>query len=79
MTPEQVLEPYDETLTAKSRSERRLWSQSVFADLRSQIADVSRYTFEVHAGAPYSDFGLRDDVISAGARVERDRPYRLSV
>jgi hypothetical protein len=70
VTPEQVLEPYDQTLTAKSRSERRAWTQSVIADLDSQIADLSRHTFEIHAGAAYWDFGLRDDLVRAGARVE---------
>lgn len=70
VAPEQVLKPYDETLTAKSHSERRLWSRSVIADLRSHVADLSRCTFEIHAGAAYWDFGLRDDLVRAGARVE---------
>src|SRR5947208_14296482 len=62
VAPEQVLEPYDETLTAKSRSERRTWSQSVIADLRSHVADLSGCTLEIHAGAAYWNFGLRDDL-----------------
>jgi len=32
---------------------------------------VSRYEFEVHAGAAYTDFGLQSGLESAGARVAR--------
>jgi hypothetical protein len=70
VSPEQVLDPYDETLTNKSVADRRAWGQSVIANLRSQLGDLGDYLFEIHAGATYRDFGLRDGLVRAGAVVE---------
>jgi hypothetical protein len=70
VAPGQVVEPYDDPLTDKSRSARRAWAQSVIADLQSQLQDLGAYAFEVHAGAAYCDFGLRDRLVEAGAAVE---------
>lgn len=70
VAPGQVVEPYDETLANKSRSDRRAWSQSVITDLQSQLHDLGAYAFEVHAGSNYCAFGLRDRLVHAGATVE---------
>lgn len=70
VAPEQVVAPYDETLARMSREERRAWSRAVVAALRDQIHDRRSYTFEIHAGAAYFDFGLRDSLVAGGAAVE---------
>jgi hypothetical protein len=70
VAPGQVVQPYDETLANKSRSARHAWAQSVITDLQSQLRDLVAYSFEVHAGAAYCDFGLRDGLVRAGAAVE---------
>ncbi|MDA8332166.1 MAG: hypothetical protein M0027_13400 [Candidatus Dormibacteraeota bacterium] len=70
VAPEQVVEPYDQTLTRMNRRERRAWSRAVVAALRAQLHDLSAYTFEIHAGAAYFDFGLRDSLVAEGAAVE---------
>ncbi|MHB1523372.1 MAG: hypothetical protein ACYCS9_06615 [Candidatus Dormibacteria bacterium] len=34
------------------------------------VHDLRTYTFEIHAGAAYFDFGLRDTLVAEGAAVE---------
>jgi hypothetical protein len=70
VAPRDVLEPYDEWMKDKSRQERRAWSQAVLADLFARVGDVRGRAFEIHAGAEYFDFGLRDGLVRAGAIVE---------
>lgn len=70
VAPEQVLEPYDQTLTRMSRAERRTWAGAAVAALRNQLHDLRTCTFEIHAGAAYFDFGLRDGLVADGAAVE---------
>lgn len=70
VAPTDLLEPYDETLNAKGRAERRAWSQTVLDDLAARLGDLHGRAFEIHAGASYGDFGLRDGLLRAGATVE---------
>lgn len=69
VAPDDVLDPYDETLTTKGLSARRYWSVQVMTQLRNVLGDLSAYEFEVHAGAAYSEYGLRSGLVSAGAVV----------
>lgn len=70
MPPDQVLDPYDETLTTKGTAERKAWASGVLAQLRQELGDISRYDVEIHAGAAYTNYGLRSGLESAGARVD---------
>ncbi|GAA3813368.1 hypothetical protein GCM10022226_37620 [Sphaerisporangium flaviroseum] len=65
-----VLEPYDKTLTTASRGERREWSRLVLRQLTDRLMKLEGHVFEVHAGAAYYEFGLREGLQSAGAVVE---------
>src|SRR4051794_37671453 len=58
LAPSDVLEPYDDTLNAKSRAQRRAWSGDVLGSLRTQLDQLAGCVFEIHAGASYWDFGL---------------------
>ena len=68
---EAVIEPYNQTLTNASQSERRAWSERALADLEERLGDLSGMTFECHAGAAYLDHGLLAGLRSRGALVER--------
>ena len=68
--PDQVLDPYDETLTTKGTAARKAWASSVLTQLQQELGDISRYDVEIHAGAAYTNYGLRSGLESAGARVE---------
>jgi hypothetical protein len=70
VSPTEVLEPYDETLTTKSLAERRVWSERVLGQLHEELGDLGRYIFEVHAGSSYVDHGLAEGLRRAGAEVE---------
>jgi hypothetical protein len=70
VAPDQVLAPYDVALTGASRRERREWARSVVGSIRDVLGDVAGTTFEIHAGAAYTDFGLVDGLRGAGATVE---------
>lgn len=67
--PATVLEPYDVTLDNASRDRRRAWSSQVLEQLRTKLGDLGSYEFEMHAGAPYRDFGLVEGLRRAGAVV----------
>lgn len=67
--PDTVLAPYDESLDRASRQRRRAWSSQVLAQLHELLGDLCSYEFEVHAGAPYRDFGLLDGLRAEGATV----------
>jgi hypothetical protein len=67
--PVSVLDPYDETLNDKSNDEKRAWARMVVRQLREALLDLSRYDFEVHAGASYLDYGLWSGLVSAGCEV----------
>jgi hypothetical protein len=67
--PEQVLEPYDRTLSSLPIASRRGWSRDVLGGLRQQLGDLRHYKFEIHAGHSYFGHGLLDGLRSAGAVV----------
>jgi hypothetical protein len=69
VAPDEMLDPYDETLTTKGSRDRRAWADRVLAQLRNAVEDVGRCDFEIHAGAAYTDHGLRSGLVSAGAGV----------
>lgn len=70
VSPTEMLEPYDETLTTNGLAERRVWSERVLAQLHEELGDLGRYIFEVHAGSSYVDHGLAEGLRRAGAKVE---------
>ena len=39
----------------------------MIGQLRNWLGDLGAYEFEIHAGAPYRDFGLIEGLRSAGA------------
>jgi len=69
VSPEEELDPYNQTLIDASITERRRWSQQVLSELEEKLGDLRGITFEVHAGASYLGFGLVDGLIAGGARV----------
>jgi hypothetical protein len=70
VSPDEVLEPYEKTLTTASPNERRRWSRRVLDELRQALGDVRGHTFEIHAGAAYANFGLTDGLEQAGGVVD---------
>jgi hypothetical protein len=68
--PSRVLEPYDHTLKDVSAIDRRAWSSGVVEDLKRTVGNLAGVTFEVHAGAEYREFGLREGLEREGAIVE---------
>lgn len=69
VAPDEILEPYDETLTTKGGRDRRAWADGVLSQLRNALGDIGRYDFEIHAGAAYTNHGLRSGLVSIGAGV----------
>jgi uncharacterized protein DUF6884 len=70
LDPDEVLEPYDQSLVEAAVGERRAWSQQVLASLDQELGDIRGVVFEVHAGVAYRDFGLVDGLRGRGAAVE---------
>ena len=68
--PDEILAPYDETLTHASEERRRAWSRQVLADLEQALPDLHDVHFEIHAGSAYFDHGLEDGLRRRGATVE---------
>jgi hypothetical protein len=68
--PGQALGPYDEAMTDASTSRRRAWARHVLDALDTVVPDHSLVTYEIHAGAPYRDFGLIAGLQARGAAVE---------
>lgn len=70
VSPDAVLEPYDESLTDMSAAARRAWAVRVLAQIDSLGFGPAATTFEIHAGAHYRSFGLTSGLQARGARVE---------
>jgi hypothetical protein len=70
LEPEEIVAPYDVSLTTMSAAARRGWSAQVLDDLQRRLGGLGSHTFEIHAGAAYRDFGLLDGLLRTGARVE---------
>ena len=56
ISPEELLEPYDETLKQKSASERRNWSKQVFSQISTRYPNPRTQIFYFHAGADYQKY-----------------------
>jgi cytoplasmic iron level regulating protein YaaA (DUF328/UPF0246 family) len=54
LTPDDVIEPYEQTLKKMKTAERRLWAQKVISALR-QSCDLDTDQFVFLAGKPYRD------------------------
>jgi hypothetical protein len=68
--PDDIIDPYDQSLTTASAAEKRLWTKQVLVDLVAMVGDLTGVVWEVHAGADYRAFGLVDGLVAAGGRVE---------
>jgi hypothetical protein len=69
VVPDEVLEPYEETLSHKSVVAKRDWAAGVIAQLTESV-DIPGAVFEVHAGADYRNFGLVEALRDQRATVE---------
>lgn len=68
--PDDVLAPYEKTLTTASASARRAWAVRVLEQIDSRLGvDLREYSFELHAGAVYMAFGLVNGLGQRGAQV----------
>lgn len=68
--PQQILEPYDETLAGRPSSELRAWAGRVVRELKERLGPLREHTFEVHAGAAYRNHGLVQGLRAERALVE---------
>lgn len=68
--PDDVIEPYEQTLKTASEGERRRWSQMVLTSLDVLLGDCTAVVFEMHAGADYVDHGLAAGLLERGAELE---------
>ena len=68
--PDVLLEPYDYTLNDAAREQRRAWSAKVLSQLEAELGPLAGLTFEIHAGANYTDCGLIAGLRARGAEVE---------
>ena len=67
--PDEVIEPYDESLVSAGVGERQAWAEGVLASVDDLFGDVAGMVFEVHAGAAYRDFGLIEGLRRRGGAV----------
>jgi hypothetical protein len=70
VAPDEVLAPYDLKLKSLSQAERRAWSERVLAQLEAECGSFGGLTFEIHAGASYTNEGLVRGLRARGAAVE---------
>jgi hypothetical protein len=70
VAPGAELAPYDLKLKSLSQAERRAWSERVLTQLEAELGDLSASTFEIHAGASYTNEGLVRGLRARGAAVE---------
>ena len=70
VAPGEELAPYDLKLKSLSQAERRAWSERVLTQLEAELGELKGITFEVHAGASYTNEGLVRGLRSRGAAVE---------
>ena len=68
--PDDVLVPYDVTLTKADRPARRSWSKQVLSAIDQRIQPMRGDVFEIHAGKEYREFGLVDGLRDRGSVVE---------
>ena len=68
--PDDVLLPYDVTLTEADRPARRSWSKQVLSAIDQRIQPMRGDVFEIHAGKEYREFGLMGGLRDRGCVVE---------
>lgn len=71
VNPDEVLEPYDETLKDAPEAHRRRWSVGVLDQLERLFPDLRGVVFETRAGSAYLDHGLAAGLEARGGLVER--------
>jgi len=70
VAPGEELAPYDLKLKSLSQAERRAWSERVLTQLEAELGALDGLTFEIHAGASYTNEGLVRGLRARGAAVE---------
>jgi hypothetical protein len=70
LAPGEVLAPYDLKLKSLSQAERRAWSERVLTQIEAELGALKGLTFEIHAGASYTNEGLVRGLRAHGAAVE---------
>jgi uncharacterized HhH-GPD family protein len=69
--PDEVLDPYEQTLATASASERQLWSADVLGALERKLGSLEGVTFDCLAGSLYLDNGLVAGILQRGGHVNR--------
>lgn len=69
LSPDTIVEPYDVTLIDADPDERRRWATRVVDQLATELGDLGGYSYEIHAGVEYRDYGLADALLATGATV----------
>jgi hypothetical protein len=67
--PDELLDPYDLSLTQLSAAERRAWGERVVDALAKRLDALTRTIFEVHAGSHYRA-AIAAPLGRRGARIE---------
>ena len=70
VAPCEELAPYDLKLKSLSQAERRAWSERVLTQLVAELGELNGFTFEIHAGASYTNEGLVRGLLARAATVE---------
>ncbi len=69
LDPDEVVEPYEETLSGAPRQDKRRWSRRVLGQIFA-LVEPEGVVFEIHAGEDYHAWGLSRGLRDAGAQVE---------
>ena len=69
ISPDDILDPYDETLKRKAAAERRNWASRVFSQITALYPDAQNQIFYFHAGADYQKY-LTDLLRNRGYKYE---------
>src|SRR5450759_1218300 len=70
VAPGEELAPYDLKLKSLSQAERRAWSERVLTQLVAELGELNGFTFEIHAGASYTNEGLVRGLRARATTVE---------
>lgn len=70
LSPDTVIEPYEETLKNTPARCKRTWSRRVLGQLRHELGELDDVHFEIHAGQDYYAYGLVEGLSDAGATIE---------
>jgi hypothetical protein len=70
VAPDESVAPYDLKLKSLSQAERRAWSERVLTQLETELGALKGLTFEIHAGASYTNEGLVRGLRARGAAVD---------